>query len=265
MSKIFKGKQMSIIREDGEGPRYRQIARILRAEIEERLHPGDPIGTEAELEQRFGVSRITVRRAIDELVHEGLLVRRQGSGTFVSRPKVTQELGVLLSWTERMRELGFEPHTVDCEMIQVVPPAWVAQALHLDPQIPEGVLRIQRLRYADDEPLSLMVDYLRLRYTPDLGEKGLDGESLYETLEKRYGLALTRVADTITARSASLFEARLLGIEPGAAVLFVTRVTYLPDDVPLVAATVVSRADRYEYRLTGHPRPLRDRHLHRQA
>ncbi|WP_165423354.1 GntR family transcriptional regulator [Ktedonosporobacter rubrisoli] len=245
---------MNIARVGQDGPLYKQIAHTLRSEIEEKLQPGETIETEAELEQRFSVSRITVRRAIDELVHQGLLVRRQGSGTFVAQRKVTQELGVLHSWTERMRELGLEPHTVDCEMLQVVPPAWVAEALQIDLNAPENVLRIQRLRYADEEPISLMVDYLRLRFSPDIAEKGLEGESLYETLEKRYGLDLARVSDKVTARRATHFEASLLGVEPGAPVLFVTRVTYLPNDEPVVAATVVSRADRYEYRVSGLPR-----------
>ncbi|MBE3559886.1 MAG: GntR family transcriptional regulator [Ktedonobacteraceae bacterium] len=243
-----------------EEPRYRQIARVLRAEIEAERQPGEPIETETALEQRFGVSRITVRRAIDELVHSGLLIRRQGSGTFVAKRKVSQELGVLHSWTERMRELGLEPRTVDCEILQVVPPAWVIEALQLDPAAPESILRIQRLRYADAEPISLMVDYIRMRYAPDLAEKGLEGESLYETLERRYDLELARVQDAITARRASHFEARLLGIEPEAPVLCVTRITYLSNDEPVDAATVVSRADRYEYRVSGLPRRRSGRH-----
>jgi GntR family transcriptional regulator len=236
-----------------EGPRYQQVARALKAEIEDSLQPGDPIETEAVLEQRFGVSRITIRRAIDELVRKGLLVRRQGSGTFVTRPRVTQELGILYSWTESMRELGLEPRTVDCEILQVVPPAWVIQDLRLNPAVPENVLRIQRLRYANEEALALMVDYLRMHLVPDLMEKGLDGESLYQTLEKRYALDLAWVKDRVTARSASLLEARLLGIEPTAPVLYVRRVTYLSDEVPLVAGSVVVRADRYEYRVSGLP------------
>ena len=249
---------ISMATTDSEGPRYRQIARALQAEIEQHLRPGDPIETETELEQRFSVSRITIRRAIDELVHADLLVRRQGSGTFVAQRKVTQELGILHSWTERMRELGFEPHTVDCEMMQAVPPKWVAEALQVDPTNPEPILRIQRLRYADEEPISLMVDYIRMRFVPDLATKGLEGESLYETLEGRYGLDLARAKDTVTARRATLFEARLLGIKQDDPVLYVTRVTYLPDDEPLAAATVVSRADRYEYRITGLPRSQRE-------
>lgn len=245
---------MEMMKEDHDEPRYRQIARILQTEIETQAQPGDAIETEAEIEQRFGVSRITVRKAIDELVHAGLLIRRRGSGTFVARPKVSQELGISRSWTERMHELGFESRTVDCEMLKIVPPPWVTTALQLQEHDPEPVLRIQRLRYADNEPIALMVDYLRLQFVPDLAEKGLEGESLYETLERRYKLELAYVEDTIAARAATLFEARLLGIEPGAPVLFVTRVTYLPDDIPLDAATVVSRGDRYEYRILGRPR-----------
>lgn len=242
------------MKEDTEGPRYRQIARVLRTEIEENLHPGDLIGTETELEQRFQVSRITIRRAIDELVHAGLLLRRQGSGTFVAPPKVSQELGMPHSWTESMRNLGLLPRTVDCEMLQVIPPAWVKKALSIDTTLSEPVLRIQRLRYASEEPLSLMVDYLRQHFVADLIEKGLEGESLYDTLEKRYGLELARAEDTVSARGATLFEARLLGVTEGDPVLYVTRVMYLSTNESLSAATVVSRADRYEYRVSGYPR-----------
>lgn len=241
---------------EGGGPLYRQVADTLRAEIAARLDPGEAIATEPELERRFEVSRITVRRAVDELAREGLLVRRQGSGTFVARPKVTEELGMLHSWTDGMRVQGLEPRTVDCEMLQVAPLPWVVTALRLDPEAPESVLRVQRLRYANDEPLCLMVDYLRLCFVPGLTEEGLIGESLYDTLETRYGLELARAEDTVAARGASVFEASLLGVAPGAPVLYVTRVTYLPDGEPLDAASVVSRADRYEYHVAGWPRRL---------
>src|SRR5260221_11531722 len=106
-----------------------------------------------------------------------------------------------------MRRLGFERHIVDYWMLQVVTPDWVAKALRLDPATDESVLRIQRLRYADNEPLSLMVDYLRLRFVPDLALKGIEGESLYETLEKRYNLELAWVDDTVTTGKPPLVRA----------------------------------------------------------
>jgi GntR family transcriptional regulator len=239
------------MQEATEEPLYRRITRILREEIASYRKPGDPIATEQELEKRFDVSRITIRRAVEELVREGLLTRRRGSGTFVAQKKIAQELGTIRSWTEQMRELGLEPHTVDCQMLQVVPPAWVVRALRLNEEQPELVLRVQRLRYANAEPLALMIDYLPVRYVPDLAEKGLEGESLYETLEKRYGLQLAHVEDTVTARGATHLEAGLLGIAPKEPVLYVTRVTYLENGDPVDAATVVSRADRYEYRMSG--------------
>lgn len=245
--------ERALRRQEGSDPLYRQVAATLRAEIEERLRPGEAIATEAELERRFGVSRITIRRAIDLLGQAGLVMRRQGSGTYVTAPRVTEELGTLLSWTAGMRAQGLEPRTVHCEALQVAPPAWVCQALRLDPVAPEPVLRLQRLRYAGDEPLCLMTDYLLPRYVPGLAVEGLAGESLYETLSSRYGLDLARVEDTVTARAASVLEASLLGIAPDAPVLSVTRITYLPDDQPLDAATVISRADRYAYKIMGRP------------
>lgn len=235
-------------------PLYQRVAEALRLEID-GLPPGAALASESELERRFGVSRITVRRALDVLAQSGLVVRRRGSGTFVAPPKVAERLGVLHSWTEGMRALGLEPRTVDCTMLRVEPPDWVASALGLKLAHTETVLRVQRLRYANDEPLCLMVDYLRSHHVPDLDELGLLGESLYETLERRYGLRLARVEDAVTARAATLFESGLLDVAAGAPVLHVTRVTYLTMGEPLGAAAVVSRADRYAYHVTGRPAP----------
>ncbi|HVA89604.1 MAG TPA: GntR family transcriptional regulator [Chloroflexota bacterium] len=233
-----------------DGPLYRQVAEELRAEIEAQ-RPGALIATETELERRFSVSRITVRRAIDLLCQAGLLIRRQGSGTYVAAPKVTEELGAIHSWTDGMRAQGLEPRTVHYEALQVTPPPWVAEALRLDPAV--TLPRIQRLRYAGDAPLCLMTDYLAPRYVPGLLESGLMGESLYETLANRYSLDLARVEDTVTARAATVLDGSLLGVPTGAPVLAVTRITYLRDEQPLAAATVISRADRYAYQVKGRP------------
>ncbi len=243
--------------DDEAGPLYQRVAEALRAELV-GLATGAALPSEAALGARFRVSRITVRRALDVLAQSGLVVRRQGSGTFVAAPRVAERLGVLHSWTQAMRALGLEPRTVECTIVRAEPPPWVSAALGLEAA--ETVWRVQRLRYAGDGPLCLMADYLRPRYVPDLEERGLDGESLYETLERGYGLRLARVEDTVSAREASAVEAGLLGVVAGAPVLHVARLTYVrvdpQADEPLGAATVVSRADRYEYRVTGRPAPL---------
>jgi GntR family transcriptional regulator len=247
---------LRLIKEDEGTPLYRQVEQALRVAIAERLEPGAAIPTEAELERQFGVSRITIRRAIHELVQAGLLIRRQGSGTFVARSKVTEELGVLHSWPDEMRTQGLEPRTVDCEMLQIVPPGWVAEALRLDPEAREHVLRVQRLQYNGDEPLCLMIDHLRSRLVPSLPREDVLARGLYDTLEKRHGLTLAWAEDTVTARTATVFEAALLGIANGDPILQVTRIVYLAGDAPLDAAIVVSRADRYAYHVTGRPRSL---------
>lgn len=100
-----------------------------------------------------------------------------------------------------------------------------------------------------------MIDHLRARLVRDLSREAVMARGLYETLEKRHGLTLARAEDTVTARPAAGFEAALLGVASGDVVLLqVTRIVYLGDDEPLDAAIVVSRADRYAYRVSGRPR-----------
>ena len=94
-------------------PLYAQVKRALQMEIENQMKPGDLIPSEPALEERFGVSRITVRRALDELVSEGIIVRQQGLGTFVREKPIAQELPRLLSWSAQMRQMGLRPSSTN--------------------------------------------------------------------------------------------------------------------------------------------------------
>jgi GntR family transcriptional regulator len=109
----------------------------------------------------------------------------------------------------------------------------------------------------DGEPLCIMVNYLNARFVPGLARLGLAGESLYATLEQRYRLTLERAEDTVEARECTEEEANVLGVTAGTPVIQVTRVTYLPDDVPLEVVFATSRADRYQYRVALRGRPGR--------
>lgn len=227
-------------------PLYVQVREQLRDELA-ALPPGTLIPTESRLEERFSVSRITIRRAIDDLVLEGLLVRQQGRGTFRESPKLVHELNAITSWTKQLKDLGYEPHTAAQELTEIPAPKKIAQLLELAPE--EKVIQLRRTRLANNEPITLMVNYLPSRNVPGLLESGLQTESLYEYLHERYGYTPAMATDTVETRPASEAESERLKIEPWSPVLVVTRVAQLDDGRPFEVAVAVSRGDRYEYRV----------------
>jgi GntR family transcriptional regulator len=232
-------------------PLYVQVREILRGEYSQ-FPPKTLVPTESELIERFGVSRITLRKAIDDLVVEGLLERHQGRGTFTSVPKLTHELNSITSWTEQLRSLGYNPRTAHRICREISPPRRVAHALGLSPE--ENVVMLRRTRLVGDEPFSLMTNYLPSRLVPNITQTSEMVESLYELLEQRYGLIPERAIDTVETRSATDEEAETLAIEPWSPILVVTRLSFLKDDTPLELVTAISRGDRYQYRVTLHGR-----------
>lgn len=238
-------------------PLYYQVKESLLAEIRtKQFKVGDLIPSEAELQEKFKVSRITIRRAIQELVQEGHLYTQQGKGTFVSRPKASQELNLITSWAETMIALGMHPETKIVKYSEEPAPVNVAKLLN----IPIGALiyRLERLRYADGEPTCIMTNYLVPAIVPGFLEKGLKGESLYEMLEKSYNIVLSRAEETVEAKAAKVSEASMLNIKRGSPLLYATRVTYDITDRPVEVVISISRADRYSYKikLTGRNRTV---------
>jgi GntR family transcriptional regulator len=225
-------------------PLYAQVKEALQRDIEAKMKPGDALPIEPELEKHFGVSRITVRRALDELEAEGLIVRIQGRGTFVREPQIIQELTQLHSWTLSMRQMGYEPQTINCQIDIVEPTRDLSSRLHLG--LGQHVVRIQRLRYASGEPMCLMTNYLPEGLLPDLTEQGLIDDSLHVTLLEHH-LIPVRAADKVEARAATSWEAEQLQVPVGSPLLQVTRVSYDAAGLALSVAVVSSRADRYSY------------------
>jgi len=227
-------------------PLYQQVSRALREYIAASLKPNDMIPTEPELEAHFGVSRATVRRAVDDLVDDGLLARRQGAGTFVLGPKMTYEPAKLASWSESIRALGQTPRTRTTRIQEVNGPTWVRERLRLAPG--ESIVWIWRLRIAGEEPMSVMVNYVPSRLTPGLVERGLEYESLYDALRETYGHTPSRAEDEVEAKLVTDDEAALLSVAPGSPLIEVRRTAYLADETPMEVSIVRSRADRYRYR-----------------
>lgn len=222
-------------------PKYFQLREILLDQIERELTVDAPIPSERELSQRHGLSRMTVRQAVDHLVAEGRLYRVPGKGTFVARPKIDMPLG-LTSFTEDMRARGHAPGARDLARRTVPAPGTVARQLGVEPHTPVHV--IERLRIADGTPMAIERSHLPAALAPDLLAEPLDG-SLYAVLRDRYGVVLDSGEQIIGAGIADSGDAGLLDLPAGSAVLLLERRSYATGRA--VEYTVSTyRADRYQ-------------------
>jgi GntR family transcriptional regulator len=236
-------------------PLYFQIKESLLNKIKNHIfQDGNLIPSETELQEEYKVSRITIRRAVRELVHEGYLTTRQGKGTFVSKPKARQELNLITSWAETMTNLGMHPETKQIQLSEIAAPMNIVKLLNVS--LGDKIYKLERLRYADNEPVCWMINYLNPEFVPDLLKKGLIGESLYETLEKRYKINLSMAIETVESKAARSKESSMLNIRRGAPLLHITRTTYNEDGIPIEVVMASSRADKYAYtvQLVGRPK-----------
>lgn len=232
-------------------PLYAQVKQRLQHEIEAEMKAGDALPTEGDLEKRFGVSRITIRRALDELVSEGVIVRQQGRGTFVRQPRIAQELPQLISWSEQMRTLGYEPGSIHSEIELVEPSSELRSALAMLPG--EMLVLVRRLRSTNGEPVCIMSNYLPEKLVPGLDREGLLGDSLYATLAA-HGIVPVSAEDRVEARPASEWEAGMLGVPAWSPLLQVTRVTFDAAGKPLYMSVVANRGDKYTYTIHLSPK-----------
>jgi len=225
-------------------PLYHQLYEILRDNISRgEWQPGDMIPPESELIERYQVSRTTVRQVLDMLVNEGLIYRQQGRGTFVAHPTVEQALVRIISFTEDMRQRGFQPGTRVLSSALIPAPPDIAKKLEIEPG--EELARLERLRLADGEPMSLEISHLIHRYCLGVLKGDYASNSLREMLERGYGIRLTHARQVIRATQASRDIARLLSIQPNAALLYIERVSYSQQNIPIEFLRIYYRGDRY--------------------
>ncbi len=217
----------------------------LKGRIEElirqgELREGQALPSERELAKRLGVSRLTVRRALDELVSGGMLVRRHGSGTFVAS-RVQRPLSVLTGFSEDMRQRGMTPASRWLRRERGTATPEEAIALSLEPG--EAVVRLLRVRTADRLPMAIEHAVIPVRFFPD--PEGIE-ESLYAALKAR-GYGPEWALERLRAVSAGEREASLLGVPIGSALLYIERVSYLPGGTPLEFTRAHYRGDRYDF------------------
>jgi len=225
-------------------PYYQQLYNILRDEIVSgRWKPGDMMPSETEMIERFDVSRITVRQALELLVEEGLIYRRRGRGTFVAVPGIEQGLNRIVSFTEDMRRRGLHPGTEVISTSMVPASEEIAGKLQVDPG--EDLARYERLRLADGEPMSVEISHLVLRYCPGILQKNYAERPLREELEQQYNITLVRAHQIIRAAAADSTRAGQLLIAKNAPIFYIERVSYSQLDVPVEFLQLYHRGDRY--------------------
>ncbi|MBF4459398.1 GntR family transcriptional regulator [Pseudoclavibacter sp. VKM Ac-2867] len=202
-------------------PKYQKLADALRERI--FASPvGAAIESERQLADEAGISRMTARRAIDELVREGLLVREVGRGTFVARPVVSVPLQ-LTSFSEDMRARGHLPTSRVLQATHLEATEELAAVFCVSPG--EDLLLLSRLRLADGVPLAIERTHLRARDTPALLERDFAEASLYQVLADEYGIRFEAGRQIIRAGIVLAEDATLLQIDPGSPVLELLRTT----------------------------------------
>lgn len=225
-------------------PIYQQLYEILRGKIVRgEWQPGALLPSETELIEQYSVSRVTARQALDALVQEGLIHRQRGRGSFVSHPTVEQALTRLISFTDDMRQRGFAPGTEVLEAGLLPTPPDIAARLSI--QSGEEMVRLVRLRLADGEPMSVEETHLVHRYCPGLLELDYRSQPLREILERRYGIRWSRARQQMQAINATAEQARVLSVKRGAALLYIERVSYSMEEIPIEFLRLYHRGDRY--------------------
>jgi GntR family transcriptional regulator len=227
-------------------PLYFQVAQYLERAIEDgRMPPGTRLDNEVLLAERLGLSRPTLRRAMQHLVDKGLLVRRRGVGTRVVQPKVRRPLE-LTSLFDDLTTAGRRPTTQ--VLSNEVVPATAEVAAPLDLAEGTDVIRITRLRSALDQPIAKLVNVLP-GGIPGLTTPALERYGLYQLL-RAAGVHLHTATQTIGARRATAEEARALGESKGAALLTMQRLTYDDHGRPVELGNHVYAATRYSFELS---------------
>lgn len=224
-------------------PKYWGLKRHL-LDLLAALPPGSPIPTERSLAAEFDVSRTTVRQALADLTVEGRLLRVQGKGTFAAEPKVAQRLQ-LSSYTEDMRAQGREPSSKLIDISEI--PAEGELTTLLGVRSGAKVLRMQRLRLADNEPMAIETTHLPLGRFRGLRKYLQPGGSLYQVLRDRFDVEMGHAEETIETALAGPHEAELLGADVGMPMLLLSRHSFDTAERPVEWVRSVYRGDRYKF------------------
>ncbi len=230
-------------------PLYHQLKKHLVELIEEgQFGANQALPTEAQLMEQCGVSRVTVRRALHELEHEGYITRVAGKGTFVLQSRLRRELSRLTSFSEEMRESGRKLQTTILDFKKIRAVSQVAEKLLVEPGT--QVTYIERIRVVEDVPVSISISFLKPPAGVEITEDELDQVgSLWALLENK-GVTIYGADKTMEAIAADQRQAELLLVPLNSPLLLVEGVVYSDLDTPVEYHRVVSHTGLYKYSIS---------------
>jgi GntR family transcriptional regulator len=211
-------------------------------ELIEPLSVGASIPAERQLGADLGVSRLTVRAALDELVREGYLVRRRGAGTFVAEPKVAKGIDIT-SFSDDMRARGLKPESRTLDLRVELAGARLGRILHVSPS--EEILSVKRLRLADGDPMAIELLHTRASLVPGLTGRDLEENSFYDLLSSRYGISIVGGTQTVEPTVTNEEESTALGVPLHSPALLFERVTRSSTGDLVEFTSSTYRGDRY--------------------
>jgi GntR family transcriptional regulator len=178
---------------------------------------------EPELEKKYNVSRITIRKAMNLLANDGYVFIKQGFGTIVAFPSM-QKPSYVTSFTESIRVAGYTPSTKNIHISHVIPDSEIGERMGVGSN--EEFVCIQRLVLADDVPIGIMTNYILSDLVPGIDKLDLDFVSLYYFLERHYNISINASRDYITARTADLTQAVALDVPVGTPLIYLKRISF---------------------------------------
>ena len=227
-------------------PFYHQVEADLRRLIRTgTFTPDQPLPTERELRQLYGVGRQTIRLAMARLVADNLIERQAGRGTFIKPQKGRADFYLDRSFTRQMADLGLIAHSQ--LLSQSVGTVDETMPARLHTHLQEPYLHLTRLRLGNNEPIGLQISRILLTLCPDLASHDFNNVSLYQTLADEYNLTIQRIDHRISATTADALQSGLLQVAIGDPVLVVHTTAYLRDRNVIEDTTSYYRADKYEY------------------
>lgn len=234
-------------------PVYWQIKESILKEITSgNLKPGDKILSEPQLKEKYGVSRLTARSAVTELVNEGYLVRKQGYGTYIQKPRIENSQENFKGFKSDMEDKGFTVSSKVLDSKEISAPEFIQSSMSLNET--DRVFKIKRLRFANSEPIVIHESYIPANLCPDLLKNDFSSDSLYSVFASKYNKAILSATEHLEAIAADKEISAYLGIKEGDPILYIQRISFIQEDIPFEYSCSWYRGDRYIF----------DVHLQRQ-